>query len=272
MVSLAEVVGSAAADGGPRRLDRDDRPRSATPSRPATSGTPRSAPTRRRSGRTSRAPTRTRSSSRSTCAGRSSTPPSTTSTTSPCAASSWRTPPCPWTPPTADQPGLIGPNWAKGWIIEDNVIHDAKCSADLDRQGGLDGPQLRDRARGQARLPVPARVGVRRPPDRLGPGARRLAHRPPQHHLRLRPERHRRPPRLRVLDDRGQPHLQHRPQARVLRLRDRRHQAARGHRRRHPPQPHPRLLARAPGWTGRRRAPASRATSSTATTATCSSR
>ncbi len=36
---------------------------------------------------------------------------------------------CPWTPPTAAQPGLIGPNWAKGWIIEDNVIHDAKCSA-----------------------------------------------------------------------------------------------------------------------------------------------
>ena len=35
----------------------------------------------------------------------------------------------PWAPPTADQPGLIGPNWAKGWIIEDNVIHDAKCSA-----------------------------------------------------------------------------------------------------------------------------------------------
>jgi hypothetical protein len=36
---------------------------------------------------------------------------------------------CPWAPPTADQPGLIGPNWAKGWVIEDNVIHDAKCSA-----------------------------------------------------------------------------------------------------------------------------------------------
>ena len=36
---------------------------------------------------------------------------------------------CPWTPPTADQPGLIGPNWAKGWVIEDNIIHDAKCSA-----------------------------------------------------------------------------------------------------------------------------------------------
>ncbi len=35
----------------------------------------------------------------------------------------------PWAPPTAEQPGLIGPNWAKGWVIEDNVIHDSKCSA-----------------------------------------------------------------------------------------------------------------------------------------------
>jgi hypothetical protein len=35
----------------------------------------------------------------------------------------------PWAPPTGDQPGLIGANWSKGWIIEGNVIHDAKCSA-----------------------------------------------------------------------------------------------------------------------------------------------
>jgi len=34
----------------------------------------------------------------------------------------------PWTPPTADQPGLIGPNWSKGWIIEDNEVSHAKCS------------------------------------------------------------------------------------------------------------------------------------------------
>ena len=33
----------------------------------------------------------------------------------------------PWAPPTADQAGLIGPNWAKGWVIEDNVIRDSKC-------------------------------------------------------------------------------------------------------------------------------------------------
>jgi len=35
---------------------------------------------------------------------------------------------CPFTPPTGDQVGLIGPHWSKGWIIENNHIHDAKCS------------------------------------------------------------------------------------------------------------------------------------------------
>lgn len=35
---------------------------------------------------------------------------------------------CPWAPPTAEQPGLIGAHWSRGWIIEDNIIHDAKCS------------------------------------------------------------------------------------------------------------------------------------------------
>ncbi|MBO4219788.1 MAG: right-handed parallel beta-helix repeat-containing protein [Clostridia bacterium] len=34
-----------------------------------------------------------------------------------------------WSPPTADQPGMIGPHWSKGWIIEDNILHDAKCCA-----------------------------------------------------------------------------------------------------------------------------------------------
>jgi hypothetical protein len=33
-----------------------------------------------------------------------------------------------WAPPTAEQIGLIGPNWSKGWIIEDNLICDSKCS------------------------------------------------------------------------------------------------------------------------------------------------
>jgi hypothetical protein len=33
-----------------------------------------------------------------------------------------------WAPPTAYQEGMIGPNWAKGWIIEDCEIFEAKCS------------------------------------------------------------------------------------------------------------------------------------------------
>lgn len=35
---------------------------------------------------------------------------------------------CTWAPPTADQVGLLGAHWSKGWIIEHNKIHDAKCS------------------------------------------------------------------------------------------------------------------------------------------------
>ena len=33
-----------------------------------------------------------------------------------------------WAAPTAEQIGLIGTNWSKGWIIENNEISDSKCS------------------------------------------------------------------------------------------------------------------------------------------------
>ena len=33
-----------------------------------------------------------------------------------------------WAPPTAEQIGLIGTNWSKGWVIENNIISDSKCS------------------------------------------------------------------------------------------------------------------------------------------------
>ena len=33
-----------------------------------------------------------------------------------------------WAPPTAEQIGLIGPHWSKGWIIENNVISNSKCT------------------------------------------------------------------------------------------------------------------------------------------------
>ncbi|NUQ62576.1 MAG: right-handed parallel beta-helix repeat-containing protein [Pirellulales bacterium] len=34
----------------------------------------------------------------------------------------------PWAPPTAEQVGLIGTHWGKGWIIENNVISHSVCS------------------------------------------------------------------------------------------------------------------------------------------------
>ena len=34
-----------------------------------------------------------------------------------------------WAPPTAEQTGMLCTNWSKGWIIENNILHDAKCSA-----------------------------------------------------------------------------------------------------------------------------------------------
>ncbi|MFV1968026.1 MAG: right-handed parallel beta-helix repeat-containing protein [Pirellulaceae bacterium] len=32
-----------------------------------------------------------------------------------------------WAAPTAEQVGLVGTHWSKGWVIENNVIHDSKC-------------------------------------------------------------------------------------------------------------------------------------------------
>jgi alpha-N-arabinofuranosidase len=34
----------------------------------------------------------------------------------------------PWAPPTAEQIGLIGAHWSKGWIIENNTIRNSICS------------------------------------------------------------------------------------------------------------------------------------------------
>jgi len=57
-----------------------------------------------------------------------------------------------WAPPTAEQIGLIGTNWSKGWIIEDNTISNSKCA----------GITLgKDRASGQnVKLGKPAKNGT----------------------------------------------------------------------------------------------------------------
>jgi len=34
----------------------------------------------------------------------------------------------PWAPPTAEQVGLVGTHWSKGWVIENNVVSHSICS------------------------------------------------------------------------------------------------------------------------------------------------
>lgn len=34
----------------------------------------------------------------------------------------------PWAPPTAEQIGLVGTHWSKGWLIENNTVSHSKCS------------------------------------------------------------------------------------------------------------------------------------------------
>jgi alpha-N-arabinofuranosidase len=34
----------------------------------------------------------------------------------------------PWAPPTAEQIGLIGTHWSKGWVIENNIVSHSVCS------------------------------------------------------------------------------------------------------------------------------------------------
>jgi alpha-N-arabinofuranosidase len=42
----------------------------------------------------------------------------------------------PWAPPTAEQIGVIGTHWSKGWVIESNVVsHSACCGISLGKYG-----------------------------------------------------------------------------------------------------------------------------------------
>lgn len=41
-----------------------------------------------------------------------------------------------WAPPTAEQTGVIGPHWSKGWIIENNIVsHSICCGISLGKYG-----------------------------------------------------------------------------------------------------------------------------------------
>jgi alpha-N-arabinofuranosidase len=55
----------------------------------------------------------------------------------------------PWAPPTAEQVGLIGTHWSKGWIIENNVISHSVCSGvSLGKYGDEFDNTSRDTAEG----------------------------------------------------------------------------------------------------------------------------
>jgi len=47
-----------------------------------------------------------------------------------------------WAPPTASQIGMVGPRWSKGWMIENNDLHDAKCCAISIGRDALEGENL----------------------------------------------------------------------------------------------------------------------------------
>jgi alpha-L-arabinofuranosidase len=55
----------------------------------------------------------------------------------------------PWAPPTAQQIGLIGPNWSKGWIIENNsVSYSTCCGISLGKYGDSWDNTSKDTAEG----------------------------------------------------------------------------------------------------------------------------
>ena len=58
----------------------------------------------------------------------------------------------PWAPPTAEQIGLIGTHWSKGWVIENNVISHSVCSGvSLGKHGDAYDNTSQDSAEGYVR-------------------------------------------------------------------------------------------------------------------------
>ena len=47
-----------------------------------------------------------------------------------------------WAPPTAAQIGMVGPHWSRGWIIENNHLHNSKCCAISIGRDALEGENL----------------------------------------------------------------------------------------------------------------------------------
>ena len=130
----------------------------------------------------------------------------------------------PWAPPTAEQVGLIGTHWSKGWIIENNEISHSRCSGiTLGKYGDQWDNTSANTAEGYVKTIERALA------ERLEQGDHRPPHRPQQHHLTLRADRHLRQPGRGLQPDHRQPHLRHLGPATVHRRRDGGHQDSRRH-------------------------------------------
>ena len=128
----------------------------------------------------------------------------------------------PWAPPTAEQIGLIGTHWSKGWIIENNVISHSICSGiALGKYGDQWDNTSANTAEGYVK------TIERALPERLEQGNHRPPHRPQQHHLALRAGGHRRQPGRRVQHRHRQHHPRHPRPAAVHRRGDGGHQVPR---------------------------------------------
>ena len=117
----------------------------------------------------------------------------------------------PWTPADRRPAGPDRPQLGQGLDHRGQRHPRREVLGDLAGQGGVDRGQLRRRSRGD-KPGYQYQLESVFSAQQIGwdTRARRLARRAPQHDLRLRPERHRRAPGLRVLDHRGQPHPPHR--------------------------------------------------------------
>ena len=104
-----------------------------------------------------------------------------------------------WAPPTSQQWGMIGPNWSYGWIIEDNVLHDAKFSAVSLGKEISSGDNEWVKTERKTGYQYQLEAVFDDPSHRLGKGADRRSYRTQQRHLRVWTECHRRTYGQRIL-------------------------------------------------------------------------
>ena len=122
----------------------------------------------------------------------------------------------PWAPPTAEQIGLIGTHWSKGWIIENNVISHSICSGiALGKHGDQYDNTSANTAEGYVKTIERAHLY-----ESLDPGEHRPPFRPQQHHFALRAGGHRRQPRRRLQHRHRQHDPRHPRPAALLRRRE----------------------------------------------------